>query len=155
MDITNELWIILISASPFVELRGAIPFGIANEMAALKVFFLAILGNTIPIVPLLLFLKWSVNKLEHIKGVGKILEWWFQKVEKRSKIVETYGFWGLVLFVAIPLPGSGVWSGSVAATLLEFKFARAFLAIFLGMIIAATLVTFASLGVIKLWFMFI
>ena len=155
MDITNELWIILISASPFVELRGAIPFGIANGMGAAKVFFLAILGNTIPIVPLLVLLKWSVNKLEKMKGVGKILHWWFQKVEKRSKIVETYGFWGLVLFVAIPLPGSGVWSGSVAATLLEFKFARAFLAIFLGMLIAATLVTFASLGIIKLWFMFI
>ncbi|UCG35220.1 MAG: small multi-drug export protein [Candidatus Omnitrophota bacterium] len=155
MDIANELWIVLISASPFVELRGAIPLGIANGMGAAKVFFLAIIGNTIPIIPLLVFLKWSVNKLEKMKGIGKVLRWWFERVEKKSKMVQTYGFWGLVLFVSIPLPGSGVWSGSVAATLLEFKFGRAFLAIFLGMLIAAVLVTFASLGVIKLWFMFI
>ena len=155
MDIANELWVILISASPFVELRGAIPLGIAKGIGALNVFFLAVLGNTIPIIPLLVFLKWSVNKLEKMKGIGKILDWWFEKVEKKSQVVKTYGFWGLVLFVAIPLPGSGVWSGSVAATLLEFRFGRAFLAIFLGMLIAAVLVTLASMGVIKLWFMFI
>ena len=59
MDIANELWVILISASPFVELRGAIPLGIAKGIGALNVFFLAILGNTIPIIPLLVFLKWS------------------------------------------------------------------------------------------------
>ncbi|UCC94635.1 MAG: small multi-drug export protein, partial [Candidatus Omnitrophota bacterium] len=138
----NELLVFLISASPFVELRGAIPFGIATGVGVWKVFIIAILGNFIPIIPLLVFFKWAVTRLENMKGIGKLLKWWFKKVERKSKIVQLYGFWGLVLFVSIPFPGTGVWSGSIAATLLEFKLSRAFLAIFMGMVIAAILVTF-------------
>ncbi|MCP4653176.1 MAG: small multi-drug export protein [Candidatus Omnitrophica bacterium] len=147
MDIRSKWLILLIAASPLVELRGAIPIGIAKGFNVWQVFGLALLGNTLPILPLLFFLKWAQKKLEAVKGIGKILRWWFDRVERKSKVVEKYGFWGLVLFVSIPLPGTGVWSGSVAATLLEFKTAKAFFAIFIGMAIAACLVTLASLGV--------
>ena len=142
----------LIAAAPFVELRLAIPFGIAKDINPWQVFFLALIGNTIPILPLLIFLEWGMHRLINVKGIGKMLKWWFTKVEKKSKIVQSYGFWGLVFFVAIPLPGSGIWSGSVAATLLEFKKKRAFIAILLGMIIAGILVTLGSIGALKLWF---
>jgi uncharacterized membrane protein len=149
---TTALWVLLISAAPFVELRGAIPVGIARGMEAWKVFWLAVVGNTLPILPLLWILKWGSVRLLEVKGIGKILRWWFERVEKKTDIVRTYGFWGLVLFVGIPFPGTGIWSGSVAATLLEFKIPRAFTAIFTGMLIAAVLVTLASKGVVGLWF---
>jgi len=152
MDFSNDFFVFLISLSPVVELRGAIPVGIAKGMGVWRVFFLALTGNSLPIIPLLVFLRWAVKKLENLKWIGRILHWWFTKVEKKSKVVHKYGFWGLVLFVAIPFPGTGVWSGTVAATLLEFKFSRAFLAIFLGMVIAGILVTLGT-GVIKIWFL--
>ncbi|MFH1900643.1 MAG: small multi-drug export protein [Candidatus Omnitrophota bacterium] len=152
MDISNDLLILLVSSLPIVELRGAIPLGIIRGMSVGKVFFLSVLGNVLVIIPLLLFFKWTVIRLEKIRSIGKILEWWFMRVRKKSKIVQAYGFWGLILFVAIPLPGTGAWTGAAAATLFNFKLPKAFLAIFLGVLIAGVLVTLGSLGIVKLWF---
>jgi uncharacterized membrane protein len=150
MDIKSEALIFLISSSPVVELRGAIPLGYALGLDPLKIFLFSILGNLFPVIPLLVFFRWIIGKLERIKGIGRLLKWWFQKVEKKSKIVETAGFWGLVLFVSIPFPGTGAWTGSVAATLFNFKLRKAFIAISLGVIIAAILVSSMTLGVVKL-----
>jgi uncharacterized membrane protein len=144
MDIKNEFLVFLISAAPVGELRLAIPFGIAKGMGAGKVFLLALAGNTLPILPLLVFFRWVIGRLEHMRGAGYALRWWFRKVEKRSRIVQTFGFWGLVIFVGIPLPGSGIWSGAVAATLLEFKLKKGFWAVFTGMCIAGVLVSIIS-----------
>ena len=154
LSLPAEFAISLVAALPVFELRGSIPLGLKllGLEAWPKVLLLSIFANALPILPLLLFLRWVESRLEKIKGIGKILRWWFARVEKKSKIVETYGFWGLMLFVAIPIPGSGVWSGAVAATLLEFKRPKAFSAIFLGMLIAAGLVTLGSIGIFKFIF---
>lgn len=154
MDIKNSIFIFLVSMTPVFELRGAIPLGLAKGLSPWAVFTISWIGNILVIVPLLLFFRWAEDKLEHLKGIGKILHWWFQKVDKKSQVVQTYGFLGLILFVAIPLPGTGAWTGSAAATLLKFKIARAFVAILIGVTIAAILVTLVSMGAIKLWFNF-
>ncbi|UCD15503.1 MAG: small multi-drug export protein [Candidatus Omnitrophota bacterium] len=155
MDINNELLIFLVSASPVVELRGAIPIGIAKGLSLGKVFVFALAGNLLPIPLLLLFFRWVVTRLEHLRPIEKIFKWWFRRVEKKSKIVETYGFWGLVFFVSIPFPGTGAWTGSVAATLFNFRMKKAIVAISLGVLLAAIFVTLGSMGLVKLWCIFI
>ena len=154
VDMSNALLVFLVSMSPVVELRGAIPLGIAKGMNLGQLLFFCLLGNLIPIIPLLVLFKWGVGRLEKVRIVGDLLHWWFGRVKKKSKVVETYGFWGLVLFVSIPFPGTGAWTGSVAATLFNFRLPKAFLAISLGVFIAGIFVTLASLGVVKAWFLF-
>ena len=105
----DELKIVGVAALPIFELRGAIPLGcqLLGMSAIGKVYFLSFLGNLIPVLPLLLFFKYFFHHLENIKFIGRFFKWWFHRVERKSKLVERWGFWGLVLFVAIPLPVTG------------------------------------------------
>jgi len=138
---SKEVVVVLLAALPIFELRLSIPIAVLKfNMPAQKAFLLSILGNMLPVIPLLLFLRWAVARLEHLRFVGKILMWWFKKAESKSKVIETYGFWGLVLFVAIPFPGTGAWTGCVAATLFNFKLLRATTAVFIGVVIAGVVV---------------
>jgi len=150
----DELKVVGVAALPIFELRGAIPLGVKLlGMSAIgKVYFLSLLGNLIPVLPLLLFFKYFFHHLENIKFIGRFFKWWFRRVEKRSKLIERWGFWGLVLFVAIPLPVTGAWTGTAAATLFEIKVKRAFLAISLGVAIAGAIVSLVVTGVVQLWF---
>lgn len=154
MVLKNEFIVFLVAMSPVFELRGAIPLGLARGLSVAEVFILSWIGNILVIVPLLIFFRWAEQRLEHLKGIGKLLRWWFSRVDRKSQLVQTYGLLGLVLFVAIPLPGTGAWTGSVAATLFKFKISKAFIAIMIGVTIAAILVTLASMGAFKLWFKF-
>ena len=144
MGITDNLLIFLVSLSPVLELRGAIPLGFRQGIAPHYVFFLALLGNIGIIIPLLVLFRNLAVRLEHQGVIGRIISWWFARAERKSKLVKSYGFWGLVFLVAIPLPGTGAWTGAAAATLLKFKLARAFGAICLGVVIAGILVAWAS-----------
>jgi uncharacterized membrane protein len=139
---------VLVAALPIFELRLSIPLALTKfQMKPLEVFLWSILGNILPIIPFLLFLRWAVKHLEKLKGIGKFLHWWFERAQKKSKVIETYGFWGLVIFVAIPLPGTGAWTGCVAATLFNFKLPKAFLAVSLGVLGAAIIVLFLCGGI--------
>ena len=152
LKLPDELAVIVISALPIFELRGAIPVGASLGMSLSKVYFLALLGNLIPVFPLLIFFKYFFHKLEKIKVLGKFFKWWFRRVEKKTEIVERWGFWGLILFVAIPLPVTGAWTGTVAATLCELRVRKAFLAILIGVAIAGIIVSLIVAGVGKLCF---
>lgn len=147
----DELKIAGVAALPIFELRGAIPLGFSLGIPLSRLYLLALLGNLIPVLPLLLFFKYFFHHLENIKFIGKFFRWWFRRVEKKSKLVERWGFWGLVLFVAIPLPITGAWTGTAAATLFEIKVKRAFLAILLGIAIAGVIVSLIVSGVVQLW----
>ncbi|MFH1504093.1 MAG: small multi-drug export protein [Candidatus Omnitrophota bacterium] len=148
---SKEIAVMLIAALPIFELRLAIPLGMMKfGLPALKVYFLSLLGNMLPVLPLLLFLKYSFHKLENIKFLGKFFKWWFKRVEKKSKIVEKWGFWGLILFVAIPLPVTGAWTGTAAATLFKIRIRKAFLAILIGVAIAGIIVISLVNGAVKL-----
>jgi len=138
---SKEVVVVMLAALPIFELRLSIPIAVLKfNMPAQKAFLLSILGNMLPVIPLLFFLRWAVVRLEHLRFIGKILIWWFKKAEGKSKVIQTYGFWGLVIFVCIPLPGTGAWTGCVAATLFNFKLSRAFAAIFIGVVIAGIIV---------------
>ena len=119
-------------------------------MPLVKVYCLSLVGNLIPVIPLLLFFKYFFHRLEDIKFLGKFFHWWFARVEKKSKIVERWGFWGLVCFVAIPLPVTGAWTGTAAATLFEVKTKKAFLAILIGVSIAGVIVSLVVTGIFNL-----
>jgi len=91
--------------------------------------------------------KW----LRRFKIFNRFFNWLFARTEKNSAVIQKYGFWGLAIFVGIPLPITGAWSGCAAAFLLQMKFWRAFFAILLGILIAGGIVMLASLGVIKIF----
>lgn len=146
----DELKIVGVAALPIFELRGAIPLGFSLGVPLSRLYPLVLLGNLIPVLPLLLVFKYFFHHLENIKFVGKFFKWWFRRVERKSKLVERWGFWGLVLFVAIPLPVTGAWTGTVAATLFEIKVKKAFLAILLGVAIAGVIVSLVVNGVVVL-----
>jgi uncharacterized membrane protein len=138
---SKEVVVVLLAALPIFELRLSIPIAMLKfNMPAYKAFLLSILGNMLPVIPFLLFLRWAVVRLEHLHFVGKFLMWWFKRAEAKSKAIKTYGFWGLVIFIAIPLPGTGAWTGCVVATLFNFKLVRATMACFLGVLGAGIIV---------------
>jgi uncharacterized membrane protein len=155
---SEELTTALIATLPIFELRLAVPVGILKfGLPAIEVYFLSLLGNLVPVIPLLLLFKYFFNSLQELKFVGKFFRWWFARVERKSKIVERWGFWGLVVFVAIPLPVTGAWTGTVAATLFEMKIKKAFLAISVGVAIAGIAVSLLSLlaaDIIQSWLTF-
>jgi len=146
LGFSRELVVLIISALPIFELRGALP-------VALNVFHfpwyyalpLAIIGNLLPVPIILLFLDAISRCLSKIGFLDRFLHWLFEHTRRRGKIVEKYERIGLALFVAIPLPVTGAWTGSLVAVLFGLKFRHAFLSILIGVCIAGAIVTCLSL----------
>jgi len=150
MTLANFIEVFLVAAAPISELRGAIPLAILDLDISWHVAFLvAIAGNLLPVPFLLLFLGPVSRLLSKVKVFEIIINWIFRLSRRRGGIVERYGLIGLVLFVAIPLPITGAWTGSIVAFLLGLPFRRAFPAIILGVFIAGVIVT--TLTVIGWW----
>lgn len=141
-------WITLILAMlPILELRGAIPVAILSmDQPLFKTLVLSIFGNLIPVVPLLCFLEPISRSLRRFRFWRGFFEWLFNRTRRRAEVVQRYEALGLVLFVAIPLPITGAWTGCVAASLFKIRFRYAFCAITAGVIIAAFIVTTLTLG---------
>ncbi len=134
--------ILIVSAIPIVELRGAIPLGIlAYQLPYLEVYFLGVLGSLIPAPFILLFIPAILKWMASTKAFGSLAQWVIRKGMKKSDRLVRYEFWGLFLFVAIPLPGTGVWSGCLAASLLGLDFKRSMLAVTLGTMTAGLIVS--------------
>ena len=151
-SLLNKMFgIFLISMLPFVELRGAIPVGAAIGLPWYLNMIVSIVGNLLPVPFILLF---SVKAFEFMKK-HNILVKFIEKIEnrakKRSEGLATGEFIGLMLFVAIPFPGTGAWTGALIAALLQFERKRSFIYITLGVLIAAAIMTAASYGVISLF----
>jgi len=146
LDLSNVLKVLAIAASPISELRGAIPVAInLFHFPWHYALLLAIIGNLLPVPFLLLLLDTASRLLGKVGFFDRILKWLFERTRRRGKIIERYERIGLVLFVAIPLLGTGAWTGSLAAVLLGLRFRHAFLAIFIGVLIAGVIVTCATL----------
>ncbi len=155
LDLSNVLKVLAIAASPISELRGAIPVAIAGfHFPWYYAFLIAIIGNLLPVPFILLFLDTFSRLLSKIGIFKRMLQWLFERTRRRGKIIERYERIGLALFVAIPLPLTGAWTGSLAAVLFGLKFKHAFLSIFIGILIAGTIVTCATLlswSIFGLW----
>jgi uncharacterized membrane protein len=146
MDIEHHLWIFLISAAPIVELRLAIPLAINEyDLPWPSAVAVALAGNLIVVPFLLLFLERATEIARRVELFGRIIDWVFERTRRRGAIVEKYERIGLMLFVAIPLPGTGAWTGSLAALLFGVQFKQALTSIVCGVLIAAVIVTALSL----------
>lgn len=138
----------LMAMVPVVELRGAIPYGVLAGLSVPAAFVLAVLGNLAPIPILVVFTRkvfeWLRTKSEGLDRMVSRLE---AKAEKNKEVVERYEFWGLVILVAIPLPGTGAWTGALVAAMMDMRLKRAMPAIILGVLIAGVIVTTLTYGV--------
>lgn len=131
---------VIMGALPVSELRGAIPLALSFGMPAPKAFWLSVTGNLIPIIPILFLLEPVSNRLRRFRIWSRYFDWLFERTRKRAKQVQRYEFLGLILFVAIPLPMTGAWTGAIAASLFKVKFRYAVAAIVLGVLIAGVIV---------------
>ena len=138
----------LISTLPIFELRGAIPVAIGiYHITPPKAYLLAIIGNTIPVIPLLLYLEPVSNYLRRYRPWDRFFQWLFTRAHHtHSESFERYGTIALALFVAVPLPVTGAWTGCAAAFVLGIRFEHALAAIIAGILIAGIIITAITVG---------
>jgi len=149
------LLVFLVSMVPLIELRGAVPFGLSNllgdPIAIVPLYIICILGNMLP-VPIIFFfarkvLLWGANK----KFIGKFFRFCIEKGEKGGKALQEKAgrglYFALFLFVGVPLPGTGAWTGTLAASFLDMDFKKSVIAVMAGVILAGIIMGLASMGV--------
>jgi len=142
LGIAKELIVIIIAALPVVELRGALPVAInIFHMPWYWAFLLAIVGNMLPVPILLLFFESLAKIVSKVEVGEKLVDWVFRHTRRHEKMIQKYEWLGLMLFVAIPLPITGAWTGAIIAFILGMRFTYAFLSILCGVIIAGAIVT--------------
>jgi uncharacterized membrane protein len=142
MDFFDTLRVIGISMLPIAELRGAIPIAISvYDFSWYTAYLLGVIGNLIPIPFILLLLNSIIPLLRRVRFLSRLIDWFFSRTRAKGKLVERYEWLGLMVFVAIPLPFTGAWTGAILAVLLGLKFKSAFSSIAVGVIIAGAIVT--------------
>ena len=150
MDLWNSLFgkllqTFLISMVPIIELRGAIPYGVLRGLEYWQAIPVAIVGNLVPVPFIIVFIRkifaWLRTKSAWLNGLVTKLE---NRALSKTDTVKKYAFWGLFLFVAIPLPGTGAWTGALIAAMLDMRVKDAFPAIALGVVTAGAIITFLT-----------
>ena len=149
--LVKYLIVFLVSMLPIIELRGAIPIAESMGLDILWYYPISIIGNILPVPIIYLFarkvLEWGKDK----KFIGKFFTWCLKKGEKGGKkLQEKAGrgsYWALFLFVGIPLPGTGAWTGTLAASFLDMDFKKSVIAIMAGVVLAGLIMGLASMGV--------
>lgn len=145
---TKYLIVFGMSMVPVIELRGAVPYGVAAGLSLLPVLLTAILGNMVPVPFILLFIRKILDWMKPREGFFKRIA---EKLEARalskSDVLEKYAAFGLFVLVAIPLPGTGAWTGALVAAVFRLKWKHAIPAIFAGVIAAGLIMSIVSYGV--------
>lgn len=144
--IPNELTVFIVSLFPVLELRGGLIAARILNMDAIKAFLFCFVGNMLPIPFILLFIRKIFDWMRHWKHMGKVIVRMEKKAEKHRGTIEKYGVWGLLLLVAIPLPGTGGWTGALVAAIMDLRMRRALPVIALGVFIAGLIVGGISFG---------
>ncbi len=142
----------LVSMIPVVELRGGIPFGVAAGLPVWAAFLAAVIGNLIPVPFIIVYIRrifqWMRRRMPRLNSLVDKLE---QKAHLKGQRVTKYKYLGLALFVAIPLPGTGAWTGSLAAAFLDMPLRKAVPSVVLGVIVAGMAISILSYGVVSLF----
>ena len=140
------LTVFLVSMVPLIELRGAVPIGTGMFLPWHWTLIVAIIGNCLPIPIILIFVKAVLKWMRgcSIEIFNKVSNWLFEKADKNRPKIDKYGAWGLFLFVAIPLPGTGAWTGALVASLFDMKKGNALLSILGGVVGAGIIMTIVS-----------
>ena len=146
--VSREVVVFIISMIPILELRGGLLASSLLQIPITTAIPLCIIGNIIPIPFILLFIKKVFVWLKKIKLFRPLIEKLENRAMKKSDSVATGEFWGLALFVGIPLPGTGAWTGSLIAALLEIDFKKAIIAELVGIVIATVIMSVVSYGLL-------
>ena len=141
----------LIAMVPVIELRGAIPAGIAAGLPPAAACAAAVAGNLLPAPIIILLARYIANQLRHTRFLGPKIVWLERRAHLKGRLVRKYRLLGLVILVGIPLPGTGAWTGALVASALDIRMRHALPAIFLGLLIAAAATTALTLGLIHLF----
>ncbi len=139
-----------LSMVPVLELRAAIPYGVANGLSPLAALATAVFGNLVPAPLIILFIRRIFTWLKTKSRVRRFIERLEQRAARKSEMVRKYAWLGLCLLVAIPLPGTGAWTGALVAALMNMRLKRAMPAICLGVVIAGFIMTGLSYGFVHL-----
>lgn len=134
---------------PILEIRGAIPVGVASGLDPWLAFAVGFVGNMLPIPILILLTRKIIEWLKKHNMLVKLTAWLENKGSKGAQKVQKYSFWGLFILVAIPLPGTGAWTGALVASLLDMRLKRALPSIAMGVAVAGLIVLLVTYGVIS------
>ncbi|MCI9145165.1 MAG: small multi-drug export protein [Eubacterium sp.] len=144
--IPDWLVVFIISLCPVLECRlGMFTAIVLLGMNPFAGFIISFLGNILPIPFILLLINWIFKVLKKVPGINKIIFWLEEKTLKKRDKIDKYGIWGLLLFVAIPLPGTGGWTGALLASLLQLDKKKSFGVISIGVFIAGLIISVLSL----------
>ena len=153
LETVGEEWCVFFcSMIPIIELRGAIPMGFAFGLPMWLSYLLSVIGNMLPVPFILLFIRAILNWMKKVPKLDKIALWLEARAAKKSDKVNKYATLGLLVFVALPLPGTGAWTGSLVAALMEMRLKHSLLSVFCGVLIAGvivTLIAYGALGFLK------
>ena len=145
----RELCVFLCAMLPIIECRGAVPLGCALGLPWWQNALFSMAGNLLPVPFILLFItatsKWM--RRCRIRLFNKIAAWLDRKIEKHKGTIEKYSYWGVLIFVGLPIPGTGAWTGSLIASVLGLEPKKSFLAAFGGVVMATAVMTLASYGI--------
>ena len=149
----RELCVFFCSMLPIIECRGAIPLGWGLDMPWWETALFSIAGNILPVPFILLFIRAILRWMREsrVKFFSSIAAWLDRKIEKHKGTIEKYSYWGIVIFVAIPLPGTGAWTGTLIASVLGLEPKKSFLAAALGVLgatVIMTVISYLGLGAI-------
>lgn len=154
--IVKYIIVFFVSMVPLIELRGAIPIAVGLGLNKLVSFIISIIGNMLPVPIIYLFarkvLEWGKDK----KLIGKFFTWCLNKGERGGKKLEAKAgkglYWALFLFVGIPLPGTGAWTGTLAASMLKLDFKKTIIAVMGGVLLAGLIMMAISFGLFEVIF---
>ncbi len=142
----NFFYIFFISMVPLIELRGAIPVGAALGMPWIETFLVSVVGNMVPVPFILLFIRNILAFMQTKEKLAPIADWVLNKADKHKDEVTKYATWGLLIFVGVPLPGTGAWTGALIAAVLNMRFKYALPSIFGGVLLAGFIVSGVAYG---------
>ncbi len=154
-EFLDHLWVFFISMLPIVELRGAIPAGALLGLPLWSNYLVSVVGNFLPVPFILLFIRRILSWMKTTRHFAKIALWLEEKAEKKTAKVMKYATFGLFLFVAIPLPGTGAWTGALVAALVNMRMKYAMPSILLGVLAAGVIMSLASYGVVGIFNIFL
>ena len=146
----KELLVFIISLMPILELRGGLIAAALIGLNPVSSYIISIIGNILPIPFILLLISKVLDKMRNskVKFLNKFAGWLDKKVEKHKGKIEKFGYWGVILFVGIPLPGTGAWTGSLIASVLELDKKKTFGAVLIGVFMASIIMMLLSFGIL-------
>ena len=149
LSLKNYLWVFFLSMVPVLELRAAIPVGATLGLEWVANYLICVIGNMIPVPFILLFIRHVLEWMKKVPHLNKIAIWVENKAQKNTPKVQKYASLGLLIFVALPLPGPGAWTGALVAAMLDMRMKYAIPSIFCGVLIAGLIMSLASYGLVS------